>query len=255
MSKQFFLLLMMILINAQLSAEQNTSSGGPLIIKIFPERQAERRQSRWTLDSWMQTKAEIARQDQWLWAHTNKIPLEFSLAYTQSPSRWSVESHVFIARLGLALSHSRSSEWFTDYNISDHGPQDNTSQVAAQIRIFGGNLQDSYLITRVGYEYSDFQNSGSLGGSFGTWYVEPELQIYLAQWIGVRGNLKQRWAGSHVTRKTQKFSGRNYTSAAFLELGALRFEAGYRWLEWSVDNVSPQPLKAEELFGALKLFF
>jgi hypothetical protein len=140
----------------------------------------------------------------------------------------------------------------TDTGLQD-GPEDRRSEVAGQLRLFGGNLQDTYLITRVGFEYNDFANTADLNGSFGSWFVEPELQIYFAQWLGVRGNLKYRWAGTHMVRKTQRWDGINYEGVAFLELGALRFEGGYRWLNWDIDNVGP--LKSEELIGSVKIFF
>jgi len=252
MKKLFFAMIFACPLTAlgQDASSENTSGG--FTIKIFPERQQERRQSRWTLANWMDTKKRIAEQNRWLWAHTNKLPVEWALAYTQTPTRWQVESDAYLARLGLHLEYSKRSNWFAEAGLQD-GPEDRRSEVAGQIRLFGGNLQDTHLISRVGFEYADFANTGTLSGSFGTWYVEPELQIYFSQWLGVRGNLKYRWAGTHMTRKTQKWGGMNYETAAFIEMGALRLEGGYRWLNWEIDGNSP--LKTEELVGSIKLFF
>jgi len=229
------------------------SSSGSFVVKLFPERQAERRQSRWTLGTWMKTKRQIEEQNRWLWAHTNKIPLEFALAYVQSPTRWNTELDLFVARLGLRASYGKRSTLFKDANAEDTGPRDDTAQLAAQIRLFGGNLQDTYLMARIGYEYAGLGGAGALGGGFGSWFVEPELQIYFAQWLGVRAKIHQRFSGQNLTRKDQKWSGRNTESVAFIEMGALRLEGGYRWMNWNVDSASP--LHHNEIVTAAKLFF
>jgi hypothetical protein len=223
------------------------------VVKIFPERQAERRQTRWSLGTWMKQKRQIEDQNRWLWQHTNKIPLEFAMGAAFSPSRWRTDLDIYLARLGLRASYGRRVGFFKDKNDLGAGPNDDTSQLAAQIRLFGGNLQDSYLLARVGYEFAGFENSAALSGGFGSWFVEPELQLYLAQWLGVRGTLRHRWAGSQLTRKTQKWDGRNQEAVAFLEMGALRFEGGYRWMNWRVDDVGT--IKNDEIIGAVKLFF
>lgn len=247
------LLWILCALSLPLQAQEKDSSGkGGVTINIFPERQKERRQSRWTLSNWMETKKEIAEQNRWLWAHTHKIPMELALGYTQSPNRWHSEVDFYVARLGLHLEYGKRVAWFEDSGLLD-GPNEQRTEAAAQIRLFGGNLQDTHLIARVGYEHNSFSNSGNLAGNFGTWYAEPELQIYFAQWLGVRGNLKYRWQGSHLIRKNQKWSGTNHEALGFLELGALRLEGGYRWLRWDVDNVSP--LKSEELIASIKIFF
>jgi len=155
--------------------------------------------------------------------------------------------------MGLRVSYGKRIGLLSDVDDLDHGPRDDTTQVASALRLFGGNLQDSYLITRVGFEYNGFENPGALGGGFGTWYAEPELQVYLAQWLGLRGNLRHRWAGSHMTRKSQKWGGRNYETMAFLEMGALRLEGGYRWQTWDMKDEGV--LKNDEIVGAVRLFF
>jgi hypothetical protein len=237
--------------------DEGAGSGGSgeqnFVLRLFPERQAERRQSRWTLGTWLKQKRQIEQQNQWLWAHTNKIPLEWSLGYTQSPSRYRLDADAFVARLGLRVSYGRRLGLVKDTNDLAEGPNDDTSQVAAQLRLFGGNLQDSYLIARVGFEYAGLKGASGLDGGFGSWFVEPEIQVYLAQWLGLRGNLRQRWAGAHLSRKDQTWDGRNYESVAFIEMGALRVEGGYRWLHWRVDDAGDY--KVPELVGAVKIFF
>jgi hypothetical protein len=235
------------------AATSSDGSSGSFVVKIFPERQAERRQSRWTLGTWMKQKRQIEDQNRWLWEHTNKIPMEFALGAAMSPSRWRSDLDIYVARLGLRASYGRRFGLIKDKTTLDAGPNDDTSQVSAQIRLFGGNLQDSYLLSRVGYEFNGFNNAGMLGGGFGSWFVEPELQLYLAQWLGVRGTYRYRWAGSQLTRKTQKWDGPNREAIAFLEMGALRLEGGYRWMNWRIDSVGT--LKNDEIIGALKLFF
>ncbi|MEO5668571.1 MAG: hypothetical protein ABIR96_10970 [Bdellovibrionota bacterium] len=201
----------------------------------------------------MKTKRQIEAQNQWLWAHTNKLPLEFALGYTQSPTRWKTDMDLFVARLGLRASYGKRLGFFRDVTSENTGPQDDTSNLAAQLRLFGGNLQDTYLIARIGYDYAGLGTSGALSGGFGSWYVEPELQIYFSQWLGVRGNIHERFSGQNLTRKDQKWGGRNTETVAFIEMGALRIEGGYRWMNWDVDTVTP--FKNDELVGSLKIFF
>lgn len=199
-------------------------SGG-FVIKIFPERQKERKASRWSLASWMKTKEQIAEQNRWLWAHTNKVPVEWALSYTQSTQQWATRFDIFLARLGLTFHHERFVSWFAD----ETEPGGHQTELAAQIRLFGGNLQDSYLMARIGYEYSEFALPSSLsGGAYGAWFVEPVLQLYLEQWIGATGSWKYRYTGAHGTRKTEQLSGTRLEMGPFLEMGALRIHALYQ---------------------------
>lgn len=195
------------------------------MIKIFPERQKERKASRWSLANWMRTKEKIAEQNRWLWAHTNKVPLEWAISYSQGTQQWATRFDIFFARVGLSFHHERHVGWFSDVT----SPGGHQTELAAQIRLFGGNLQDSFLIARVGYEYSEFSLPSSLsGGAYGAWFVEPVLQIYLEQWIGATGSWKYRYTGAHVTRRTEELSGTRLEFGPFLEMGALRLHALYR---------------------------
>ncbi len=233
---------------------QETSSGG-FTLKIFPERQKERRESRWSLSSWLKVKEQVREQNQWLWAHTNKLPIEWAFAYAQTPSLWEVEGDVFLARLGLRMTHSRQVSWFTDLGSSP-GPVGHQTELAAQIRLFGGNLQDSFIIARIGYEYSEWSSPSSLsGGAFGSWFVEPILQLYFEQWIGVFASYKYRYTGAHLTRLDQKLSGNLLELAAFLDLGAMRFEGGYRMHDDDYSDGGPGQYKYNEVLGRIKLHY
>ncbi|NCN39824.1 hypothetical protein GW916_01110 [bacterium] len=234
---------------------QESSGTGGFTIKIFPERQQERRQSRWSLASWLKTKEKVRQQNQWLWAHTNKIPLEWAIAYGQTPYAWEVEGDVFLARLGLRMTHSRNVSWINDLSDAP-APVGHQTELATQIRLFGGNLQDSLIIARLGYEYSEWNSPSSLsGGAFGSWFVEPILQLYFEQWIGAFASYKYRYTGSHVTRKYQKLSGNVLELAGFLDLGALRFEGAYRTTKDDYSVGGPTLPEHSEWLGRVKLHY
>lgn len=245
------LFLIIILQSEKLIAQESTSSG--VIINVFPQRQQERRQSRWTLDSWMNTKRQVEAQNRWLWAHTNKVPIEFSLGYLQSTNRWKVESDLYLARIGFKLAHGRRVDWLSDSVSPIDGPSDSNSDLALQLRLFGGNLQDTYLILRAGYEHLVIDSGAPAIGNWGMGYIEPELQIYFAHWLGVRGRFRHRLSTSQKTMQDIVLQGHNYEAAAFIEMGALRIEAGNRWLNWEFKGYDP--MSSQGLFGALKLHF
>lgn len=234
---------------------QDSSSDGGYILKLFPARQKERKQSRWSLATWLKTKAKVREQNRWLWAHTNKFPIEWAVGYGQTPSRYEVEGDVFLARLGLRMTHSRNVSWFNDLS-TDPGPQGHQTELSAQLRLFGGNLQDSFLIARVGYEYSEFNSPNSIaGGVYGVWFAEPILQLYFEQWIGISGSYKYRYAGGNVSRPDNKLSGNLLELTAFLDLGALRFEGAYSMHKDVFDPNGPGTFSYNEWLGRVKLHY
>jgi hypothetical protein len=205
-------------------------------VVLFPERQAERAKSRWTLSDWLQTKKTMAAQDAWLAAHTNKIPLDLSYGVGIGPSSTLQQSlELNLTWLGLQGRYS-SPQSFLEATLGDRKtPWTQNAQLNLQARLLGNNPQNTALIIRGIYESDNIKGDDALAGPYIGYGLASELQVYWAQWLGVRGEYLYRFSRENVGNRSLKLAGDSWMSGAFLELGALRFEFGYqtRRLEWS----------------------
>jgi hypothetical protein len=231
------------------------SAQAQTVINIFPERQQERRESRWSLGAWMKQRREIDKQNLWLWQHTNKIPLEFAAGYAMNTSRYDAELDAYVARLGLRLTYGKSVDWL---GAPAAGDIENAHvSGAAQLRLFGGNLQDTNLIVRGGYDSQHVfgpAGSGLTGHYPGAW-AGAELQIYFAPWLGVRGDWNKRFLRKNQQDRYQELAAKDWNGSAFLELGALRLEGGWRSQELLFSGTREVTKLSEGLFGRIKLFY
>lgn len=236
---------------------------GPAIFVIFPERQKERRASRWTLSDWLGTKQKIAEQNMWLSAHTNKLPIDLTLGLDSRAGGLSgVEADVYLLSLGIKLRYERPWSAMEELwpapatRIEDPGSQ--SGEVDLQLRLFGGNVQNTNLIIRGTYEYDHYYDLSVGNGPYAGFGVGPELQIYFAQWLGLRGEWRTRFLRKNIANRAQEFSGKTYWVGAFLEMGSLRFEVGKDWRERSFQTDSGALLLSEvdsAMFGRMRLFF
>jgi hypothetical protein len=203
------------------------------VVLIFPERQAERKSSRWTLGDWLVTKRKIDAQNFWLAQHTNKVPLDLTYGLDVSPGRVGHELDFYILWFGLRARFEQGQGLWPRENSSLLGARDKTGEAAVQLRLFGGNIQNTNLILRGAYEYADLRQLGdALNGAYGVYGLGPELQIYFAQWLGVRGDWRKRVGGKRITARGAKISGESYSLLAFLEMGSLRLESGWVQRQW-----------------------
>lgn len=226
------------------------------VIAIFPERQQERKSSRWSLTEWMKTKKEIAFQNMWLDHHTNKVPLDFTYGYDLKPGRQAHEADLYLIALGLHARYERGIS-LKQGQMSDHLNENNKAgDVALNWRLFGGNVQNTNLIVRGGYEYEHYYGLGALSGAYGGYYVAPELQIYLAPWLGLRGEWRHRFSSKRITSSGAHGSGRSWFTVAFLEINALRFEVGWQERERTFkSDTETLEFPDKTLVGRVRLFF
>ncbi len=235
-----------------LSLPARGQDSSPIAIVFFPERQRERRQSRWTLDSWLRTKEKMAAQDRWLMQHTNKLPMDFTFSWDLSPYRQGFEIDYYLMRAGLRLRYEDASSWLPNAEASDINNQ--MIEVDAQFRLFGGNIQDTNLILRVGYEYNNLKHPTGPRDYYTGFSIGPELQVYLAQWLGLRGEYK-KLLKQETRFQDRAFGGSSYFASAFLEVGSLRGEFGYRSKEIEFTEGLSGEYSETGLFGRLRLFY
>jgi|GEM_PF-1515763 len=228
-------------------------------IVIFPERQKERKASRWTLADWMSQKRKIDDQNLWLAAHTNKVPVDFTLSVESTNSQSGGDLDLYVAWLGLKAHYEKSTHFFKDSDTTAH-PQNSTGLLGLQFRLAGGNLQNTNLIVRGFYEYNHVYGLGARQGPYTGWGFGPELQIYFVPWLGVRADWNVRLAQSAVNRGSDvQLQGNSWSAVAFLEYNSLRVEAGWASREWSFASASNAALAGdfpvEGLVGRLRLFY
>jgi hypothetical protein len=246
------ILLAAVLVSVAVPGFSQEGGSSPILIQIFPQRQKERRQSRWTLGEWMKTRGEIDRQNMWLWSHTNKVPIDFTLGWDMSSVRQGFEADIYLLRLGFRLRYEEPVKWFASTASTDLDSQE--IEMDLQWRLMGGNIQDTNLILRMSYGYSDLVLPNDQNGYFTGFGFGPELQIYFAQWLGIRGEYK-KLLKQETRIQDLAFNGRSYSYVGFIESGSLRGEFGYRSKKIEFSKGFTGIETEEGLFGRLRLFF
>ena len=227
----------------------------PAVVLLFPQRQAERAQSRWTLGEWLRTKKVMASQDAWLAAHTNKIPLDAALGVGVGPGpRLDVGLEINLAWLGLQARYN-SPQSFLESSLGNRSALSiENTQVLLQARLLGNNPQNTALILRGLYESDNVISSDRWRGPYIGYGAGGELQVYWAQWLGVRGEYLHRFNRENIGARSLKLGGPSWLAGAFLELGALRFEGGYRHRALKFSGQGTRELTEQGLYFNTRLF-
>jgi hypothetical protein len=229
-------------------------------IVIFPERQKERKASRWTLADWLSQKREIDLQNAWLARHSNKVPVDLTLSAEASPTQAAGDLDLYVAWLGLKLRYEDNVDLFKESDSAAH-PRNSSGQLGLQLRLVGGNPQNTGLVFRGFYEYDHVHAlTGALQGPYTGWGFGPEIQLYLAPWLGVRADIQWRLKKSAVNRASDaRLGGKSWSTAAFVEYYAFRLEGGWSSRTWSFTSAANAALDGdfpvEGLVGRVRLFF
>jgi hypothetical protein len=221
------------------------------------------------LADWLEQKKTIAAQNLWLAQHTNKVPVDLTLTSGVAPyGELATQLDFYLMWLGLRASYETPLSALSGFYGTPPTPnfENHSGDLALQLRLFGGNVQDTNLIVRVSYEYDDLRAKGSstpsvgdFAGAYAGLGLGPELQIYFANWLGVRGDYSYDFSRKHVTQKSLSFSGHRYSAVAFLEMGSFRFEGGYESRVWNFENSNTATdsfsTNHSGLVGRLRVFF
>jgi len=230
--------------------------GGGFTIKIIPERQEERRAHRWTIGDWFKTKKIMEDQDRWLAGHTNKNPFDLTYGLLVDRKRLEHDLDVFVLAFGLHFHYETTESFFYQF---DPGELRNSSgDFGLQLRLFGGNPQNTNLVVKFLYEYDHVAGPSSVMGPYEGFGVSPELQIYLSNWLGMRGDWRYRTSKKRISQGDIELKGNSYSVVAFLEQRAVRVEFGWRSRSWNFKGASAATtanMLTEGLFGRLRVFF
>ncbi|MBS1982683.1 MAG: hypothetical protein JST16_00810 [Bdellovibrionales bacterium] len=227
------------------------------IFVIFPERQQERKSARWSLSEWMKTKKEIAFQNMWLDHHTNKIPGDLTYGLDVRPGRMGHELDAYLFSLGLHARYERGISLSRSVANGNLNEKNQAGELGLQIRLAGGNIQNTNLIFRASYEYNHLYGLGALSGAYGGYSLGPELQVYLAPWLGLRGEWRYRFNQKSITQRGGTLNGNGWFAVGFLEMGSLRFEGGWTSRKWNLSDSSGNATAFDDgtWVGRARLFF
>jgi hypothetical protein len=237
-------------------------SGGPTVLVVFPERQKERKANRWTLADWLATKKTIAAQNSWLAAHTNKVPGDLTVGMTARPGGYlGFEADAYLFAFGLRARYEQGFSFLSDLlplRAGDIDPQSKNGALALQLRLFGGNIQNTNLIFRGSAEYSHVYGINGAAGPYWGYSIGPELQIYFANWLGVRGDYTYRFTQTNDFDSSLRLKGNSFEALAFLEVGSLRFEGGWWQREYLFQSSGSTVISSftnSGILSRLRLFF
>jgi len=204
----------------------------------------------------MEQKKTIASQNSWLSAHVNKVPVDGSFSFSQTPERLGMNFDFYMSWFGFRLAHEYPVTYypgFSEYEIAGA-----RSKADLQFRLIGDNIQNSTLVLRTGVGYDDVRGVNGFDASYFGFALEPELQIYLAHFVGVWGTWAYRFPARSANHSDLELSGNSWKAAAFLELGAIRTEVGYEQREWNFRTRASSTVNRQKLsniFAAIKFFY
>lgn len=248
--KKIFLSLMLLL-SSSVFAQQDGAIG----LIIYPVRQQERKSARWTLADWMDTKKKIAEQNAWLAAHTNKFPVDLSYGFDAGERLRGHEIDIGLFRFGFHARFENVHTWLSDSATSD-GINLRGGEIGPKLRLFGSNPQDTLLSVFANYRYDQILSPTVPTFNANGWTAGAELQIYFANWLGIRGNWQKGFEMAPENATEPTLIGDSYSAAAFIEMGLLRIEYGYRNRDFSIEGtgISSVEQSDSEQFARLRLF-
>lgn len=234
------------------------SQASAQVFVIFPERQQERKSARWSLSNWLETKKTIAAQDAWLARHTNKVPVDITYGFDVRSGQLGHELDVSILGFGVHARYAQGMNYLREQATPELSAQNKGGELGLQLRLFGGNPQNTSLTVKGVYEYNQLYSLASgFTGAYGGYAVAPELQIYFAPWLGVRGEWRKRFSQKRITARGAHVTGNGYFLVGFLEMGSVRLEGGIENRDWMFTDDSGGALSFVDsvYLGRLRLFF
>ena len=229
------------------------------VLVVFPERQQERKSVQWTLADWLKTKKTISAQNSWLARHSNKVPVDVTYGADLRPGVAGQELDISLLGFGVHARYARGVNLWRSSALAALDSTNQGGELGLSLRLFGGNPQNTSLTIRGIYDYNQFYGlTSGLSGAYGGYGVGPELQIYFAPWLGVRGEWRKRFSQKRITARGASLSGNSYFVMAFLEMGSFRFEGGYENRDWIFkDTGGVEQLKLVDgvYVGRLRIFF
>jgi len=222
-------------INIYAASGSDSSGGGDVIINIYGSRPEQRQQSRWNLFDWMQTKQKIKMWDTWLEHNGGKNFLpEFSLAgfYTFSDIE-GARANYFKANFDSYFLPLKFADFGINLNAKSlrliSNLKDMSISASGLFRIFGNNVQNTGIVLKAGYSYSELAmpGRGINRVTFNNFVLGSEIQLYLIDHIGLKGSVDKYLKAHAKTDASTSLSVFTYFARAFVEYKSIRIEGGY----------------------------
>lgn len=134
-----------------------------------------------------------------------------------------------------------------------------TTYYAADLRVFGKNIQDSSLVLKYGQYQSKNSVPYDVSGeaSFKGIVAGAELQLYLLKALGIEGNYLN-YGGSQRLADESERKGHYHDYTAFVEVSLLRLMIGRYEETWNMtesESGSSNKIREQGLLAGMKLQF
>lgn len=251
--------------------------------------QEERESTRWTLTEWLRIKERMRMMDLWLALVSDpkkdKFRPELNIVYGMTRGNATLKDDQGVTEeASTSGAQGRAQLWLTNLltgtvgirtlnidfggeaygrkggNFGEEGGRSmQHSYYAADLRLFGGNIQDTSLVVKYGRYQSnntvpnwasegEGQRTGTMAG--------VELQLYLLKFLGAEGNYlsygdAKKWTGTDEVR------GSYYDYMGFVEVSFLRLMGGVYREQWAFAENGNAPVRIDETgaLGGVKLQF
>lgn len=234
---------------------QAESSGDDGVYTVIVKKQEQKKQQRWSLASWYETKEKIRLMDMWLALHTSYSLYEFFIGgdtatlalrdpqgTTDSVERVIQRAEIggYASIFGLQAQYIDLAQTETGWDASFH------------FRLLGTAVQNTNLTLTYGIRHRKEAASTS---EFHNHFAGVSMTLYLHKVLGIEGLYKSYFP--NTTKKDQTLDGGRTEVSLFLDYSLLRIYA--TWFEESLsyfdDSTQTSRTIRNGILGGLKVFF
>ncbi len=203
------------------------SSRADDVYTFVVKRQEVKRQSRWSLSDWLDTREKMRMQDLWLALHSPS-PYEFVLGGAFEVGSNNVTGR-YLAGEGMLAAYA------SIFGLEGHyeGFRDGRGELIQRamaffnLRVFGMQVQGTNMTFHVGV-----RQQNELTSAFRQLIVGGSLTMYLAKFFGVEGLFRYHF-GSTPTSASEVVGGMRVEGGAFIDFSLFRVYGQYFWEpEW-----------------------
>jgi hypothetical protein len=201
------------------------------VYTVIVKKQQQKKQSRWTLASWLALKKEMALQDQWLAMNSSSNIFELyiggdhssyrrsTIAAPNSYNRFKFDSGhlgVYVYSFGLETQQQTSNEVT--------GIEHKETSLMFHWRILGTSTQTTNITLTYGSRELEHSSYGNYKNSFG----QASMTLYLFDFLGVEG-MYRKYNDDQNDALTNTLEGTREELTAFIDISFIRLYT--KWWE------------------------
>lgn len=212
------------------------SANADEVYTFVVKKQEEKKNTRWSLQDWIETRDKMRLMDLWLALHT-PAPYEFYLGgdYRFNDTVGTRTSNMDLHAAAYATAFGLSADWT---------PSDKRWTALFNLRVFGFHVQGTHIILKAGIRSEG--NADVRGASAGA-----DFNLYLARFFGLSGSYLRDFESTPGPQGAT--SGHTFEAGPFIDFSFVRIQGSW-FRRTSQLGASPEAVSTGGTLGA-RLFF